>query len=600
MRFMFWKQKSIRSNGWLWVMLFPVWLHAQTTYYVSPSGNNSNDGLSPSTAWRTLTYALSGLSPVIAGDTVLVQAGLYTGENILVEKSGSPEQPIVVQGYGQIPGQDPGFEFDYGDSFDASRLPLFDGGNRSSGIAIDLNGHRYLEFRNLQITGYENGIIESDQLFGGHVVLERIYLTNLGDTLADYSGKAIELKSSDNIIRQCVVVNASAQGIYVEGDRNLIEDCKVYCDDNTSEQAAMDYYIVVYYGSYNTIQNCYVERIGDLPHYGHGIGVKGDAQYNNFKNCTAINFRNEAFYVRHRGAQYNNFVYCTTRGITQESTGFVVRDGASYNTFDACVAHDCKRAVQFCDSSEDEGAQFCGRYNRFTNCIFTDNYIAIDFNDYEEDTDVDNNAFYNCVFDGGNTLINVERNNYDNLMVNSIVTGFSRLETDSNGYTLDFDFAYSDFYNNGFAMPAGTGNIDSDPQFVDSAQNDYHLLAGSPCIDTGTPDDAPPTDFDGHDRPQGNGVDMGAFEYSGQTGVVKSVKQDILVYPNPCNDVLFIVQTRYPFEQIRIFNTAGVAMTGFVRIRKVEGNLQVLDVSNLASGVYLLEIEGSRKLFVKR
>jgi hypothetical protein len=33
----------------------------------------------------------------------------------------------------------------------------------------------------------------------------------------------------------------------------------------------------------------------------------------------------------------------------------------------------------------------------------------------------------------------------------------------------------------------GTGNITSNPMFVDSAQSDYHLQAGSPCIDTGSP-----------------------------------------------------------------------------------------------------------------
>ena len=590
----------IRRYLFLIFVILPLWSGAQTLYYVSPTGDDHNDGRSSGTAWRTLFYALSAASPVAAGDTVWVQAGIYAGELVVVEKSGTPEHPVVVQGYGQTPGQDPGFDFDYGDTLDASRLPLLDGGDRSHGTAIDLNGAQYVEFHNLQITRYENGVIDDERLSNRHIVLDRIYLTELGDTLANYSGKAIELKSSDNIIRQCVVVNASAQGIYVEGERNIIEDCKVYCDDDRSDNAAMDYYIVVYYGNDNIVRNCYVERIGDLPNYGHGIGAKGDAAHNLFENCTAVNFRDEAFYVRHRGAQHNRFVHCTTRGITQESTGFVARDGASYNSFDACIAHHCKRAVQFCDSDEDDGAQYCGRYNRFTNCIFFDNYIAIDFNDYEEDTDVDNNAFYNCVFDGGNTLVNVERNNYDNLMANCIVTGFVRLETDSNGYTLNFDFTYSDFYNNGFAMPAGTGNINADPQFVDITLNDYHLLAGSPCVDTGTSNGAPTTDFDGQVRPLGNGPDMGAYEFGGQTGVVKSVEQDMVVYPNPCSDVLFITTTASAIKEIRIFNSAGMDMTGFIRMREPEGNLQVLDISNLTSGVYWLEVSGSWKMFVKR
>ena len=59
----------------------------------------------------------------------------------------------------------------------------------------------------------------------------------------------------------------------------------------------------------------------------------------------------------------------------------------------------------------------------------------------------------------------------------------------------------------------GVGNIDTDPLFVDSANNDYHLLPSSPCIDAGN--DAAvssSTDLDGSPRIQGVCVDMGAFE----------------------------------------------------------------------------------------
>jgi predicted GH43/DUF377 family glycosyl hydrolase len=57
----------------------------------------------------------------------------------------------------------------------------------------------------------------------------------------------------------------------------------------------------------------------------------------------------------------------------------------------------------------------------------------------------------------------------------------------------------------------GTGNIDADPLFVDPANGDYHLQAGSPAIDAGTPADAPPLDLDG--TPRDVNPDMGAYEY---------------------------------------------------------------------------------------
>lgn len=42
---------------------------------------------------------------------------------------------------------------------------------------------------------------------------------------------------------------------------------------------------------------------------------------------------------------------------------------------------------------------------------------------------------------------------------------------------------------------------------------DLHLLPGSPAIDVGTEDGAPATDLDGIARPQGAGVDVGAYEW---------------------------------------------------------------------------------------
>ena len=65
-----------------------------------------------------------------------------------------------------------------------------------------------------------------------------------------------------------------------------------------------------------------------------------------------------------------------------------------------------------------------------------------------------------------------------------------------------------------------SGNISADPALADFVNGDYHLTAGSPCIDTGidpTPwydgnlDDR---DWDSELRPVGNGWDIGFDEHS--------------------------------------------------------------------------------------
>ena len=61
------------------------------------------------------------------------------------------------------------------------------------------------------------------------------------------------------------------------------------------------------------------------------------------------------------------------------------------------------------------------------------------------------------------------------------------------------------------------GNIEEDPQFV--VAEDFHLRAGSPCIDAGT-DAGVDDDLDGDTRPHGSGFDMGVDEYTGPRWVL--------------------------------------------------------------------------------
>jgi hypothetical protein len=52
----------------------------------------------------------------------------------------------------------------------------------------------------------------------------------------------------------------------------------------------------------------------------------------------------------------------------------------------------------------------------------------------------------------------------------------------------------------------GTGEINEDPQFVDSDSGDYSLTETSPCIDAGNPDPQ-------FNDPDGTPCDMGALYY---------------------------------------------------------------------------------------
>ncbi len=79
----------------------------------------------------------------------------------------------------------------------------------------------------------------------------------------------------------------------------------------------------------------------------------------------------------------------------------------------------------------------------------------------------------------------------------------------------------------------GTGNINTDPLFVNPASGNYRLQATSPCINKGNAaaPGLPATDFDGAPRILGSAPDMGAFEFwssaSGVWFVDKATGNDI-------------------------------------------------------------------------
>ncbi|MFO7445620.1 MAG: right-handed parallel beta-helix repeat-containing protein [Ignavibacteriaceae bacterium] len=76
---------------------------AQTTYYVSSSGNDSNSGKSSTSSWKTL----SKLNSITfkAGDRILFRKGDTWREQLNISYSGTSSSPIVFTSYGS--GSDP-------------------------------------------------------------------------------------------------------------------------------------------------------------------------------------------------------------------------------------------------------------------------------------------------------------------------------------------------------------------------------------------------------------------------------------------------------------------------------------------------------------
>ncbi len=71
--------------------------HAQAIYYVDPSGSDGNNGLSPSSAWKTIRKVnLRTFSP---GDRILFKRGGTWREQLFVPSSGRAGNPITFDAY---------------------------------------------------------------------------------------------------------------------------------------------------------------------------------------------------------------------------------------------------------------------------------------------------------------------------------------------------------------------------------------------------------------------------------------------------------------------------------------------------------------------
>ena len=157
----------------------------------------------------------------------------------------------------------------------------------------------------------------------------------------------------------------------------------------------------------------------------------------------------------------------------------------------------------------------------------------------------------------------------------------------------------------------GQGNLNVDPQFVQSSTGNYQLKASSPCVDAGTAFWMVNGDtLIALDSTQfsGNAPDMGAFEYISpnklpNTGI--SVPERFVLrqnYPNPFNPVTTIRFALPRTEQVTlvVYDIHGREIRTLLDARKPAGRYQIRwDGTNqsgvpVASGVYFYRLQAGR------
>lgn len=178
-----------------------------SVYYVRISGNDANDGLSPATAFRTISKAASVMQ---AGDTVYVGAGTYN-ETITPPASGVSGRPIsyIADVTGAYTGD--------------SGTVILDGQN-SLCYAFQLStGRSYLVIDGFEAINYRT-CTSSD---GAYYFIDGSNTNNIYRNLIVHNVQrdGFILGGSGNLLENCIAYSTGDDGMEIKGDGNIIRNC---------------------------------------------------------------------------------------------------------------------------------------------------------------------------------------------------------------------------------------------------------------------------------------------------------------------------------------------------------------------------------------
>ncbi len=188
---------------------------------------------------------------------------------------------------------------------------------------------------------------------------------------------------------------------------------------------------------------------------------------------------------------------------------------------------------------------------------------------------IQNNTFYNNEYAfnrwQGNDLFDIKNNIFCNVTVPFY---------DTSGVMKDYNI----YYNADSKGTEANSIVDKDPMLNGPSSGDFRLQEDSPCIDAGI-NLGYSADIAGTILPQGNGMDIGAYEYVQISGV--SVTQSLIkFYPNPTHDN-FTIETENPIS-LKILDIKGQIWID----TKVSPGKTIIPVT-MNPGLYLIKITDS-------
>ena len=450
-------------------------------YYIDAiGGNDSNNGNSISSSWKSLTKV--NATTFAAGDSIMFKSGCTWTGQLYPKGSGSNGKPIVIDNYG------------------TGNLPYFDGNGMTGTGVVYLYNQQYWEINDLEIVnnaasaGDRRGVRIEISNYGtaNHIYLKSLNVHNIkgsiGQARSDkrtggigfgiVSVSTAESHFNDILVDGCTIQSCDNEGLIFEcvsGD-GFQPGSPEWASMKISNAAVRNNTI------YNISKNAMVIRLfegGVVEHnvcYNTANGMTGNTIY----SCSCLN---TVF-------QYNE-------GYLNNSPDF---DGSLYDAdlrspgtiWQYSYSHDNAHGLFWNCTVQADDSLVC-RYNISQNDhgnIFCVNYPMMDINIY-------NNTVY--IPANLSPLIISERNvgtgtrNYsfnNNIIYNNSTTATYGYTT--TGYTRNID--YNCYYGiHPSTEPTDVHKIIADPMFVNPGSggigintvDGYKLQKNSPCINAG-------------------------------------------------------------------------------------------------------------------
>ncbi|MFZ4521288.1 MAG: T9SS type A sorting domain-containing protein [Bacteroidales bacterium] len=575
-----------------------------TSYYVDATGgNDGNNGLSPSSAWKTLTK-VSGTT-FSGGDRILFKAGeAWTGK-LYPKGSGSNGNPIVIDMYGE------------------GNKPLIDGNGMTGTGVVYLYNQQYWEISNLEITNNASsgadrrGVRIEAKNFGtaSHIYLRNLNIHNIkglvgqgrpekrtggiGFGIVDASGK--DTHFNDILVENCVITSCDNQGIITEcvaGDGfdpysaewNAIKITNAVIRNNTISAISKNAMIIrLFEGGVVENNLC----------YNTANGISGNTIFS--AACTGTVFQYNEGYGNH-SPDADGSLYDADLRSPNTTWQYNYSHDNAHGLFWTCTVQADENVIcRYNISQNDAGIIFCINYPVTSVFIY-------------------NNTVY-CDADLAPIIISERNNGGSGTRAYTFQNNLIYNQSPTASYDFDPDYNRTVEYNCFYGVhpttePADLHKVTGDPKLVGpgtggngiNTLNGYKLKENSSCINTGKviPGNGG-KDFWGNQLYFG-APDIGANEFNPNT---VSVREDrtfpkgqgqagFSVYPNPTSGLFTFNLDDFGGNSQINADVYGVFGERVLSATFRSGLKHSLSLASLPAGAYLLRVHSGEKTATTR